>query len=62
MVPITSPMWADLRGAGPTCAPVGNALNALDIAITTGSTEFSVAWSYRMVMIRTSSPRKVPRT
>ena len=30
------------RRAG-VCAPVGNALNALDIAITTGSTVFSVA-------------------
>ena len=35
-----------LRGGGPAaCAPVGNALNALDIAITTGSTVFSTAWS-----------------
>ena len=33
-----------LRGGGPaTCATAGNALNALDIAITTGSTVFSVA-------------------
>jgi hypothetical protein len=33
-----------LRGAGPAIwAPVGNGLNALDIAITTGSTVFSVA-------------------
>ncbi len=33
-----------LRGGGPaTCAPDGKALNALDIAITTGSTVFSMA-------------------
>ena len=33
-----------LRGGGPAiCAPPGNALKALDIAITMGSTVFSVA-------------------
>src|SRR3979409_819651 len=36
-----------LRGGGPAaCAPVGNALNALDIAITTGSTVLCTPRSY----------------
>jgi hypothetical protein len=51
-----------LRGGGPACGPVGKGVNALDIAITTGSTVFSTAWSYRIVMMRTSSPLNVPRT